>query len=213
MFRKVLILTSLICFSMSAIPGDALADRKRLKKPSEKRGSEPVKIHNTRNMLIGFVCAGKLLGKITDYVQETKDQLPYGFGLGYEHYVRSDFGIGIEMRMLWLSPPVEDLDQIRSTEYRIFGVYRFRPEASKTLYAKFGIGQSNGKSKISDDEITVSRTHLRLGIGLIVYSSSKFNTRIEFSYNSMLHPDGEEIYGRDRFPYSLNYIALDAGLE
>lgn len=206
MLRKLLLLTFLVCFTLAAIPGDAMADRTRLKKPSEKRKSEPARISESRHMLTGFLAIGKLTGEVTNHVAEGKDELLYGFGFGYEYYLRPKIGFGGELRFLWLSTPEENADQIKSTEFRAFAIYRFRPTSAKTFYLKGGIGASTVKNagwSVRD------RTQVRLALGYLLFGSGRFNTRIELSFNRMLSTSDRL---SSQAGYEVDYIALDIGL-
>lgn len=212
MLRNVVFLTILICFTLAAIPGEVMADRKRLKKPSEKAKSKTAKIHNpheNRNMITGYLVVGKLTGKITEEIENNKDEILYGVGFGYERYLRPKLGLGVEFRLLWLSKMNILPDQVKSTEYRLFTVYRFNPKSSRMLYVKGGAGVTTGTM---GDRANATRTQIRLAVGLISYTSGKLNTRMEISFNRMLHRSGEDLYAGITFPYAVDYVALDIGL-
>lgn len=209
MLRNVVLLTILACFALAAIPGDVMADRKRLKKPSEKAKSNPATINESRNMITGFLVAGKLTGKITEYIEDNKDEILYGLGLGYERYLSPQLGLGAELRLLWLSKMNVLPDQVRSSEYRLFTIYRFRPKATRTMYLKAGAGITTGSM---GDRANATRTQFRLAVGVLSFTSGKFNTRMEFSFNRLLHRTGEDLYAGITFPFAVDYFALDIGL-
>ena len=202
MLRKVCWYVVLVCFVISAIPGDVLADRKRLLKPSEKAKAEskPVNISESKHMLTGFLSVGKLTGEITEQISESKDQLFYGFGFGYEYYLQPKIGVGAEIRLHWLSTPEENTNRITNTENRIFAIYRIKPKAEKTVYLKGGVGTSDINNAFW---VAKKRTQLRLSVGYLAYSTGKTNTRLELSFSRMLKGSDSD---------NIDYICFDIGM-
>jgi len=210
MNSRFILQSLIIILSLSCLSTGVQAQRKRGYKPDTK----PCRISESKHMVVGFFSAGKLTGEAADLEPELKDRIVYGFGLSYEHYLRPKIGIGFEGKVLWKSVPGDYYGSLRATNLGLSGIYRFRPTLRRTFYLKGGLGYSTGSVSVSAGSRKGAgrRTHARLGIGLLSYTSGATNTRLELSYNILFYDSSSTGDLGGWGPFDINYIGVDFGI-
>lgn len=188
-------------------------------KPVSKPGKKSIDIIHTKYAIVPRLTAGFVTGESYDVLEQydhaTNARIVYGGGLTIEYYLSKRWAVGPNFEKVFKDLPGVDVGQIKGTTYSVSGLLNVLPDAKNSPFLRAEIGVTS--MKLSASALTGNKdvglgTHsfFRIGIGLLSYTGSKTNVRIEL-YNRTFYTDGHEIADFSSFnvAFDASYIGIE----
>ena len=97
MLRFGIIVMAVLLFAPPAFAGRGKKDRKDPKYAADKSWRAPLPMHTLSIRVIGGKLVGSISDRIEQYSDDVKQQLLYGWGLGFERSFKNRYSFGVNL--------------------------------------------------------------------------------------------------------------------